>query len=786
MRVPAARLPPGNARGSRRVAVALVGCLGAFLLSVWIATWRDPSRWEVGLFRTINRLPGTVSAPLTGLMQFGALASVGIAASAAGVLRRARLARAVMVSGSAAWLVAKVLTVVVDRRQPDDVLDQVVVRGRAVVTSSFPSTHCAVVAALAVVASPYLGRFGRRLGVFLVVAVAMARVYVGAQFPLDSLGGVLLGATLALAYTWLAGAPASRLGAGQVDALLASRSIVALGLQPCARSAIGTRFIGRTGDGRGDLLVVATSQHEPGRSWASHAWAYAAFHDTAGLGPLRSPRERNEHGALMSVLAERSGVHTPRLCHSSDIGAEHSISVYRMPVATALDELPAGGVGDDLLTCVWAEVDRLHQGDMTLGITAPDAIVVDGTGQPWIIDLGAARLTADADDHARDVARVFAALLPVADPRRLAAAASVVLGPDVLAAAAAHLHQGAIPHGLRRRLRDQDDVFALSRSAIAVVTDTNEPTVIPPARTAVRNLGLLAAGAVAVYLLLGQVGQAQRTVKLLRAPNLGWVAALVAAMTLTYLAAAVALMGSTTARLPLVRTFGVQFAAAFSNRLAPAGLGGMATNVRYLERAGSERPAALAAVTVNALAGLIVHAAALTVVLPTLGPLGSVDLDPPHYWPLLIAAMAATSMAGIAVWIRFMPAHIGTRIGAAVRSLTDVLTSPTRATALFAGSAALTAAYALALYSSLHAFGSHATLGDVVAVYLGASAIAAMSPTPGGLGALEAALVAGLTRVGVPASIAVVGVLAYRLVTYWFPVLPGVLAFRSLHARGHL
>ena len=58
----------------------------------------------------------------------------------------------------------------------------------------------------------------------------------------------------------------------------------------------------------------------------------------------------------------------------------------------------------------------------------------------------------------------------------------------------------------------------------------------------------------AVYLLLTQIGRAQETVKLLRAPNLSWVAALVAAMTLTYLAAAVALMGSTTARLPLLRT----------------------------------------------------------------------------------------------------------------------------------------------------------------------------------------------------------------------------------------
>ena len=116
--------------------------------------------------------------------------------------------------------------------------------------------------------------------------------------------------------------------------------------------------------------------------------------------------------------------------------------------------------------------------DVTLGITAPEAIVIDDTGQPWFVDLGAARLTADTDDHARDVARVFAALLPVADPPRLAATAAAMLRHDLLSAAAVHLHPRSIPHGLRRRLRDQDDILAVSRSAIAAVTNTREATVI--------------------------------------------------------------------------------------------------------------------------------------------------------------------------------------------------------------------------------------------------------------------------------------------------------------------
>jgi undecaprenyl-diphosphatase len=71
-------------------------------------------------------------------------------------------------------------------------------------------------------------------------------------------------------------------------------------------------------------------------------------------------------------------------------------------------------------------------------------------------------------------------------------------------------------------------------------------------------------------------------------------------------------------------------------------------------------------------------------------------------------------------------------------------------------------------------------------VYLGSSIIAAAAPTPGGLGAMEAALVAGLTAVGMEAGIAVAAVLAYRLATYWLPILPGWLSFQLLERRNYI
>jgi glycosyltransferase 2 family protein len=111
-----------------------------------------------------------------------------------------------------------------------------------------------------------------------------------------------------------------------------------------------------------------------------------------------------------------------------------------------------------------------------------------------------------------------------------------------------------------------------------------------------------------------------------------------------------------------------------------------------------------------------------------------------------------------------------------------VLRRPGKAAQLLGGSAGVTVAYAFTLAGCLAAFDAHLPLVTTVAVYLAAAAVAAASPTPGGLGAMEAALVAGLTAVGAPAGPAVAGVLAFRLLTYWLPILPGWLAYRALRA----
>ena len=100
--------------------------------------------------------------------------------------------------------------------------------------------------------------------------------------------------------------------------------------------------------------------------------------------------------------------------------------------------------------------------------------------------------------------------------------------------------------------------------------------------------------------------------------------------------------------------------------------------------------------------------------------------------------------------------------------------------------ATVTITNVVALGLSLRAFGEALPWATVAVVYLAGAALASAAPTPGGLGATEAALVGGLTVVGVSERVAVPGVLLFRLVTFWLPILPGWISFVILQRRGDI
>jgi undecaprenyl-diphosphatase len=354
------------------------------------------------------------------------------------------------------------------------------------------------------------------------------------------------------------------------------------------------------------------------------------------------------------------------------------------------------------------------------------------------------------------------------------ASAVGALGADRVAATLGHLQPLALATPTRQLATATPGLLDGIRAEVAALTG-QEPTVpASPSRLAVSNLAPVFAIAIAVYVLLPG-----------RVP---WLFAVAAASSATYLMAAVALCAAAPTPLALGRTFAVQLAATCANRITPAGLGAAATNVRYLELTGLDRPGAAAVVAVTATSGLAVHSAGMAAVALVLGRGGPAiripDLDPA--WPGLLIGASVVAVIGWAVWVKRLYRPVLPWVHSAAQGVNELVRSPARALLLLGASAGLTLAYVLALDAALVAFGVHLGFPALAAVYLGGSAVGAIAPTPGGVGPFEAALVAGLSAYGVAAGPAVAAVIAFRLITYWLPVAPGALCLHLLRRSGAL
>jgi uncharacterized protein (TIRG00374 family) len=116
----------------------------------------------------------------------------------------------------------------------------------------------------------------------------------------------------------------------------------------------------------------------------------------------------------------------------------------------------------------------------------------------------------------------------------------------------------------------------------------------------------------------------------------------------------------------------------------------------------------------------------------------------------------------------------------AARGLAELARKPRKLVALFGGSALITLGLYGALLCAAEAFGARVPIAEIGVAYLLASTVAILAPTPGGLGPLEVALLGAFSRLGINTNVGFNAVMLFRLGTFWLPVLPGWLCFRSM------
>lgn len=338
----------------------------------------------------------------------------------------------------------------------------------------------------------------------------------------------------------------------------------------------------------------------------------------------------------------------------------------------------------------------------------------------------------------------------------------------------------------------EEDLLAQIRRQVLLIRPQAPVEPVRLERIKPRTLFSFIAGAIAAYFLISQVTQANFGVVVEQA-EWGWVAAALGFSALSYVAAAMSLLGFVPERVPFSKTVQAQVAGSFVKIVAPAAIGGVALNTRFLQRAGVRPGLAVASVGASQLFGLGAH----IMLLALFGYLTGTERTPDSLTPsrtviagLLTVAVLVLVVTAVPFLRKFVVTRVRSLFAGVVPRMLDVVQRPQKLLTGISGMLLLTGLFVLCLDASIRAFSGpdvpQLSYASIAVVFLAGNAIGSAAPTPGGMGAVEGALTLGLIAVGLPAEVAAPAVLLYRVMTLWLPVLPGWIAFNQLTRKGEL
>jgi membrane-associated phospholipid phosphatase len=164
---------------------------------------------ESSVLLFVNGWPQWLYRPFWFLQLAGVIVVGPVAAAVAAVLRQYRLAVALLAAtGLKIWL-ESVVKIVVQRQRPGVVERDVILRGNVAHQGlSFVSGHAVLVTAMAALISPYLRGRWKAVPWTIAGLNCLARLYLGAHFPLDLVGGAGLGLFIGAGLNFVIGVPA--------------------------------------------------------------------------------------------------------------------------------------------------------------------------------------------------------------------------------------------------------------------------------------------------------------------------------------------------------------------------------------------------------------------------------------------------------------------------------------------------------------------------------------------------------------------------------------------------
>lgn len=615
----------------------------------------------------------------------------------------------------------------------------------------------------------------------------------------------------------------------------------------------GRRYFVTLEDGP-PLDVTVVDREQQAQGFFYRVWRRLTLRGITTRRSLQSLRQALEQEALLAYAAIAAGANAPKLIATSELGPDAVMLVYEHTGGRTLDSLADDEVTDELMSDTWHQVKALQSRRIAHRRLVGDAVLVDRSGTVILTDLRVGEIAAGDLVLRMDVSQLLTTLgLRVGAERAVASAVSV-LGPDAVADCLPMLQPIALSRSTRATLRrlarerserereavleashlakqaraeehskatepgkadkaDKKAVRAEQRAEKRAIDEALEEAreedlltqirhqvllirpqaPVEPARlerVKPRTLISLIAGAIGAYFLLTQLTHIEFG-PLIENAEWGWVAAAVFFSALSYVAAAMSLLGFVPERVPFLRTIGAQVAGSFVKIVAPAAVGGVALNTRFLQRAGVRPGLAVASVGASQLFGLGCHILMLlafgyltgTEKTPSLSPSRTVIAG------LLTVAVLVLVVTSIPFLRKFVVTRVRSLFAGVVPRMLDVLQRPQKLVTGIGGMLLLTGCFVMCLDASIRAFGNDdvsISIASVAVVFLAGNALGSAAPTPGGVGAVEATLTVGLIAVGLPKEVAAPAVLLFRLLTLWLPVLPGWLAFNQLSRKGAL
>jgi uncharacterized membrane protein YbhN (UPF0104 family) len=625
---------------------------------------------------------------------------------------------------------------------------------------------------------------GLAISVYAIVQLAALHTTV-----LSVLITLLVGRAIGLAVRYGAGSTSQRPPARDIAAALSAGDLAVTAIRRVRQAGPGVagsrRYVVATQDGSQlDVVVFDRDQQAAGTFYRLYRWVRVQG-QVSRTAPL-SVDHTVERRALLSYATANAGVPTPRLRTLVRVGPDAAVLAYDDWQGTTLAQRNPGYT-DAELGRIWDAVTQLHAHHVThRGLTA-DRIVFTADDRVMLLDPGDGDVAASDLQIHLDLAQLIAELALFVGPERSAGLAVERVAGSELVAVLPLLQPVALARSTRKALRRRRDVLPTVRQRLLAAVPGGEVTPVQLERIRPRTLVTLVATVAAIYLLAGELARASPR-SVLRSADWRWGAVALALSAVTYVGAALSLSGFVAERLNFSRTLLVQLAGSFVTLVTPAAVGGAALNVRYLQRRKIPAPVAVASVGVSQVAAFVLHILLLVVFAAIAGTRTKSPITPPTWAYFVLAGLVV--LAGVVLAVpagrRLVRARLSPTGGQVLPRLLDIAQHPRKLAEGIGGALLLSLAYILCLAACVAAFGRSVPFAKIGFVYLTGSAIGSIIPTPGGLGAVEAALTAGLTAAGVPGAVAVSAVLLFRLLTFWLPVPFGWAALNFLEHQQDL